>query len=84
MGCVAHGPGSHHFLSPEWLERIDDHEYPLKISPAMAEKYGFKSVEDFKKNGQKKFSLGETGIADKPSCRLLLLNVSFYHLCLKF
>ncbi|CRG87414.1 hypothetical protein PISL3812_04431 [Talaromyces islandicus] len=74
MGSVAHGPGSHHFLSPEWLERIDDHEYPFRISPAMAEKYGFKSVEDLKKNGQKKFSLVDTGIADKPSCRLLLLN----------
>ncbi|KAH8702102.1 conidial pigment biosynthesis protein Ayg1 [Talaromyces proteolyticus] len=74
LGCVAHGPGSHHFLSPEWLERIDDHEYPFLISPAMAEKYGFKSVEEFKKNGQKKFSLIETGIADKPSCRILLLN----------
>lgn len=79
MGCVAHGPGSHYFLCPEWLERIDDHEYPFKITPAMSEKYGFKSVEDFKKNGQKKFSLVETGIADKPSCRLLLLNVSSYY-----
>lgn len=30
LGCVAHGPGTHHFLSEKWLERIDDHEYPFK------------------------------------------------------
>lgn len=29
LGCVAHGPGTHHFLHESWLERIDDHEYPF-------------------------------------------------------
>jgi hypothetical protein len=29
LGCVAHGPGTHHFLNEAWLERIDDHEYPF-------------------------------------------------------
>lgn len=29
LGCVAHGPGTHHFLDEKWLERIDDHEYPF-------------------------------------------------------
>ena len=29
VGSVAHGPGSHHFLSPEWLARVNDHEYPF-------------------------------------------------------
>jgi dipeptidyl aminopeptidase/acylaminoacyl peptidase len=34
LGCVAHGPGSHHFLDEKWLARIDDHEYPfLLVSP---------------------------------------------------
>jgi hypothetical protein len=41
----------------------------------MAEKYGFESDADFKKNAQKKFSLIETGIMDQDNCRLLLLNV---------
>lgn len=41
----------------------------------MAEKFGFQSVEDLKKDGQKKFSLLDNGIIQKPSCRLLLLNV---------
>jgi hypothetical protein len=41
----------------------------------MAEKFGYKDVSDFAKNAQKKFSLVENGIAQQPSCRLLLLNV---------
>ena len=41
----------------------------------MAEKYGYDSDADFKKNAQKKFSLIETGVMDQDNCRLLLLNV---------
>jgi pimeloyl-ACP methyl ester carboxylesterase len=74
LGCVAHGPGTHHFLNEAWLERIDDHEYPFILSKAMAEKFGFQSVEDLKKDGQKKFSLLDNNIVKGPSCRLLLLN----------
>jgi hypothetical protein len=44
----------------------------------MAEKFGFQNVEDFKKDGQKKFSLLDNGIVKNPSCRLLLLNVSLF------
>jgi dienelactone hydrolase len=28
-GCIAHGPGTHHFLDAEWLSRVEDHEYPF-------------------------------------------------------
>jgi hypothetical protein len=41
----------------------------------MAEKFGYSDIADFRKNAQKKFSLIENGIAQQPSCRLLLLNV---------
>lgn len=40
----------------------------------MATKHGYDSVEEFKKGAQKKFSLLETGIIDKASTRLLLIN----------
>ncbi|KKK17909.1 pigment biosynthesis protein [Aspergillus ochraceoroseus] len=73
-GCIAHGPGSHHFLDPEWLRRVEDHEYPFQIVRAWATKYGYDDPEDFCKNAQQKFSLVETKIVDQPSCRLLLLN----------
>lgn len=42
----------------------------------MAMKHGYDTVEEYKEDVQKKFSLLETGIIQKPSCRLLLINVS--------
>lgn len=73
-GCVAQGAGCHYFYDREWLDRADGHEYPFKLSPAMAMKHGFESVEAYKEGAQKKFSLLETGILDQPSTRLLLVN----------
>ncbi|OGE56803.1 hypothetical protein PENARI_c002G00640 [Penicillium arizonense] len=73
-GSVAHGPGSHYVFDPEWLAHANDHEYPFDLTPCMAEKYGYDSDAEFKKNAQKKFSLIETGIMDQDNCRLLLLN----------
>ena len=29
-GAVAQGAGVHHFFSLEWLDKVDDHEYPFK------------------------------------------------------
>lgn len=43
----------------------------------MAMKHGFNSVEAYKEGVQKKFSLLENGIIQKPSARLLLINVSW-------
>jgi hypothetical protein len=42
----------------------------------MALKHGYSNVEDYKNGVQKKFSLLELGILEKPSTRLLLINVS--------
>ena len=44
--------------------------------PAMAMKHGYSSADEYKEGAQKKFSLLETGIIQKPSTRLLLINVS--------
>ncbi|KAK4133471.1 alpha/beta-hydrolase [Trichocladium antarcticum] len=74
IGCVAQGAGCHHFYDPEWLAKADGHEYPFQLSPAMATKHGFDSVDEYKAKAQKKFSLLETGIIHKPSTRLLLVN----------
>jgi hypothetical protein len=40
----------------------------------MAAKHGYTSVQEYKEGVQKKFSLLETGVVDKPSTRLLLIN----------
>jgi len=74
VGSVAQGAGCHHFFDREWLGKVDGHEYPFELTPAMAMKHGFKSVDEYKENVQKKFSLLETGIIQKPSTRLLLVN----------
>ncbi|KAK8109576.1 hypothetical protein PG999_007713 [Apiospora kogelbergensis] len=73
-GAVAQGAGVHHFFDAGWMERADGHEYPFVLSPAFAMKHGFESVEAYKAGVQKKFSLLENGIIQKPSCRLLLVN----------
>ncbi|OCT54442.1 pigment biosynthesis protein Ayg1 [Cladophialophora carrionii] len=73
-GVVAQGAGSHHFLSREWLERVDDHEYPFILSEAYVAKYGYKDWEEMKEKAQGDYSLVTNGIVNRPSCRLLLVN----------
>lgn len=46
-----------------------------RLSPAMAMKHGFSSVDEYKEKVQMKFSLLKTGIVDQPATRLLLINV---------
>lgn len=73
-GSVGQGAGTHHFFSRAWLEKAKDHEYPWTLLPAMREKLGYETEEAMLDNAQKDFSLVETGIVEKPSCRLLLIN----------
>ncbi|KAI3334502.1 Alpha/Beta hydrolase protein [Ustulina deusta] len=74
VGVVAQGAGSHYFFDPEWLARADGHEYPFKLLPALARKHGFDDVEEYLRVARERFSLLETGILEKPSTRLLLVN----------
>ncbi|KAH7358647.1 Alpha/Beta hydrolase protein [Plectosphaerella cucumerina] len=74
IGSIAHGAGCHHFYDREWLEKVDGHEYPFLLTPAMAMKHGFDSAEAYKKEAQDKFSLLKNGILEMPSTRLLLIN----------
>ncbi|KAI8631659.1 alpha/beta-hydrolase [Xylariaceae sp. FL1651] len=73
-GSIAQGAGSHHFFDPVWLEKADGHEYPFTLLPALAMKHGFEDVEEYKRQALKRFSLLETGVLEKPSARLLLIN----------
>ena len=51
---------------------------PCSLNPALAQKFGFGSTEAFKEGAQRKFSLLENGVLQKPSTRLLLINVRSY------
>ncbi|KAK4941665.1 hypothetical protein LTR10_018404 [Elasticomyces elasticus] len=73
-GSIGQGAGTHHFLSREWLEHVDDHEYPFVLSEAYVSKYGYKDWEELIRNAQKDYSLLDSGLLDGPCCRLLLVN----------
>lgn len=73
-GSVGQGAGTHHFFSREWLEKAQVHEYPWNALPALTEKFGYKSHDDFMDNAQKTWSLVDNGILDMKSCRLLTVN----------
>ncbi|KAH7159478.1 Alpha/Beta hydrolase protein [Dactylonectria estremocensis] len=74
LGAIAQGAGCHYFYDRDWIDKADGHEYPFQLSPAFAMKHGFETVQDYKEGVQKKFSLLELGIIQKPSTKLLLLN----------
>ncbi|KAF7943023.1 hypothetical protein EAE96_010969 [Botrytis aclada] len=73
-GVVAQGAAVHYFFGKDWLEKAEGHEYPFQLGLAMALKHGYTSTEEFRNKVQKKFSLLESGVIDKPSTRLLLIN----------
>ncbi|KAI0889473.1 yellowish-green 1-like protein [Annulohypoxylon maeteangense] len=89
-GVVALGGGVHYMFDPEWLDAVDDLEYPFDLAHTLCHKFGYTDFEQFKKEAQDKFSLLRTGILDKPCTRLLLVNgtedeifpIDDYYLCL--
>lgn len=73
-GVIGQGAGTHHYLGREWLDHVDDHEYPFSVTKALVKKYGYKDVEELKEKAQKTFSLVENDIVKMRSCRVLLVN----------
>ncbi|KAL9033590.1 MAG: hypothetical protein Q9214_007440, partial [Letrouitia sp. 1 TL-2023] len=73
-GAVAQGMGCHYCFDEEWIEKADLHEYPFPFNRAMSQKFGYESVDEFKKKARDTFSLLENGVLDQASTRLLLIN----------
>ena len=73
-GVVAQGLYAHHALSPEWIDIMDGGEYPASLTRSLLNKYDYASVEEMKADCQKRFSLVESGILNKPCTKLLMLN----------
>ena len=46
------------------------------LTDMLSLKFGYRTVEEMKKDARQRFSLLENGILDQPCCRLLLINVS--------
>lgn len=74
LAALGQGAGTHHFFSREWLEKGQWHEYPWTFLPALTQKFGYESTEEFLEKEQQDFSLVEAAILDMPSCRLLFIN----------
>lgn len=73
-GSVAQGAGVHYQFSSDWADASEVREYPFPLLRAMSIKFGYSSIEDYKRDSQAKFSLLSTGILDMESCRLLMIN----------
>ena len=71
---VAQGGGSHDMFHPDWIAAQDNMEYPFGLAETIALKFGYTDLEAFKREAQSRYSLLNSGIIDKPSCRLLLVN----------
>lgn len=74
FAVVAQGGGSHHMFDPEWIKAQNHMEYPFALADALAFKFGYGSVDEYMADARQKFSLLESGVFDKKSARLLLIN----------
>ena len=63
-------------FDPVWLDGSNLFKYPFPLVPALAEKFGYDSVEAFKKDAQKRYSLLDNGMLDMPCAPQLIANVS--------
>ncbi|KAI1386923.1 yellowish-green 1-like protein [Hypoxylon trugodes] len=92
-GAVCLGGGAHHMFDKEWLEAANYLEYPFDLPYTLSRRHGYaeNELDKFYKEARDKFSLISTGIVDRPSTRLLLINgtddeifpIDDYILCLQ-
>jgi pimeloyl-ACP methyl ester carboxylesterase len=73
-GVIAQGLFAHHALSPEWIDVMDSGEYASSLTRSLMNKFDYASVDEMKADSQKRFSLVESGILNKPCTKLLMLN----------
>jgi hypothetical protein len=76
FAVVSQGGACHHMFDSAWIEAQNQMEYPFALGDAMAYKFGFRGRDPLKAYAAdaRKFSLLESGVLDRPSCRLLVIN----------
>ena len=79
FAVVAEGGGCHGMFNPAWIDAQSHMEYPFALPDALAWKFGYRDADPAVairryRAEARKFSLLDTGILDRPSCRLLALN----------
>ena len=79
FAVVAQGGGCHHMFDADWIGAQNQMEYPFALAEALAYKFGYRdtdyaaAVARYAADGRK-FSLVNSGIVGKPSCKLLVIN----------
>ena len=79
FAVVAQGGGCHHMFDAAWIGAQDQMEYPFALAEALAYKFGYReknfpaAVARYAAEGRK-FSLVDSDIIGKPTCRLLVIN----------
>ena len=77
FAVVAEGGGCHYMFAPEWIRAQSQMEYPFALAEALAYKFGYRDMDDpvdaYSREALK-FSLLESGLLDRPSCKLLVID----------
>ncbi len=76
FAVVAQGGGCHHMFDPSWIRASDQMEYPFALAEALAYKFGYRGADPvaaYAADGHK-FSLLTSGVLDRPSCKLLVID----------
>ena len=79
FAAVAQGGACHHMFDPAWIRAQDQMEYPFALAEALAYKFGYRdadcstAVRRYAAEGRK-FSLVDSGIVGRPTCKLLAIN----------
>ena len=76
FAVVAQGGGCHYMFDTDWVLAQNQMEYPFALADALAYKFGYRGADAVSKYSQEggKFSLLTSGVLDRPTCRLLLID----------
>ncbi len=76
FAVVAQGGGCHHMFDAAWIGAQNQMEYPFALADALAYKFGYQgagAVAAYSADAHK-FSLLGSGVLDRPSCKLLVID----------
>lgn len=79
FAVVAQGGGCHHMFDADWIGAQNQMEYPFALADALAYKFGYRdpdpksAVARYSAEAHR-FSLVDSGVLRRPSCRLLVIN----------
>lgn len=79
FAVVAQGGGCHHMFDAAWIGAQNRMEYPFALADALAWKFGYRDPDPADAVARYtaeagKFSLADSGVLDRPACRLLVVN----------